>query len=75
MHGITREMVEQEPRFAERRPDILAFAQGLPFVAHNASFDIGVLRDASGVSGLDCPEVRHACTLQTYRGLGQTLDH
>ncbi len=73
IHGITPAMVKHEPRFAERRPDILAFAQGLPFVAHNASFDIGVLRDASGISGLDCPEVRYACTLQISRSVYESL--
>ena len=73
IHGITPEMVEGEPRFAERRPDILTFAQGLPFVAHNASYDMGVLRAASGVSGLDFPEIRYACTLQVARAVYEDL--
>ncbi len=73
IHGITPEMVEHEPRFAARRPDIFAFAQGLPFVAHNAAFDMGVLRSASAVSGLDFPEIRYACTLQFARAVYEDL--
>jgi len=67
LHGITPEMVRHEPRFAQRLPEILAFADGLPFVAHNAAFDIGVIRDACDVSDLVWPRLSYACTLVLSR--------
>lgn len=63
IHGITSVMVRDQPRFAQRLPEILAFAAGLPFVAHNAAFDMGVIRDACDVSDLAWPKVTYACTL------------
>ncbi len=63
LHGITPAMVRGEPRFKERLPEILAFADGLPFVAHNAAFDMGVIRDACDVSDLAWPQASYACTL------------
>lgn len=63
IHGITAAMVQGQPRFADRLPEILAFAEGLPFVAHNAAFDMGVIRDACDASDLSWPELSYACTL------------
>lgn len=77
LHGITPAMVEHEPRFAARFGDILGFVGDLPLVAHNASFDVGVIRDACAVSGLDWPSLRYACSLvlarQTYELLSYSL--
>ncbi|MEK6191357.1 MAG: exonuclease domain-containing protein [Chloroflexota bacterium] len=67
LHGITPAMVRNEPRFAARLPEILAFADGLPLVAHNAAFDMGVIRDACGVSDLLWPRASYACTLVLSR--------
>ncbi len=67
LHGITPAMVRHRPRFAALLPEIVAFADGLPFVAHNAAFDMGVIRDACDVSGLDWPNVSYACTLVLAR--------
>jgi DNA polymerase III epsilon subunit-like protein len=63
LHGITPSVVRGEPRFAQRLHEILAFADGLPLVAHNAAFDIGVIRDACVVSDLPWPAASYACTL------------
>ena len=77
LHGITPAMVRDEPRFAELLPEILAFVGGLPLVAHNAAFDVGVLRDACDVSGVPWPTVDYACSLvlarQTYELLSYSL--
>lgn len=63
LHGITPAMVRGEPRFADRLPEIIAFAEDLPLVAHNAAFDMGVIRDACVVSDLAWPAASYACTL------------
>jgi DNA polymerase-3 subunit epsilon len=38
-------------------------------VAHNASFDVGVLRATLGHFGIACPEFRVTCTLKLARRL------
>jgi DNA polymerase-3 subunit epsilon len=77
LHGITPEMVRGEPRFQSRLAEILDFAGNLPLVAHNAAFDVGVIRDACDASELPWPNLSYACTLvlarQTYRLLSYSL--
>ena len=75
IHGITPAMVHGEPRFAQRLPEILAFADGLPLVAHNAAFDMGVIRAACFASDLLCPETSYACTLVFSRATWSLLSY
>jgi DNA polymerase-3 subunit epsilon len=75
LHGITPAMVRGEPRFAKRLPEILAFADGLPLVAHNAAFDMGVIRDACDASGLPWPTASYACTLVLSRSTWSLLSY
>ena len=75
IHRITPAMVHGEPRFAQRLPEILAFADGLPLVAHNAAFDMGVIRAACFVSELPCPEASYACTLVFSRATWSLLSY
>lgn len=63
LHGITPQMVADAPRFAEIWPLILEYIGDSVVVAHNAAFDLGVIRDACSVSGLPWPSMRYACTL------------
>lgn len=46
VHGISEEDVKNEKTFAELLPDIEAFVDGLPLVAHNASVEKCCIRDA-----------------------------
>lgn len=43
IHGLTAEFLSDKPVFADRMGDIMAFLDGAPFVAHNASFDVGMI--------------------------------
>ena len=67
LHGITPAMVQHEPRFAARLPEILAFARGLPLVAHNAGFDMGVIAASCAASYLPSPTLDYLCSLQVAR--------
>jgi len=50
--GITNEMVEDAPTFAQLAPELLARLQGKLLVAHNARFDYGFLKSEFGRLGL-----------------------
>ncbi|MBK8584044.1 MAG: GIY-YIG nuclease family protein [Bacteroidetes bacterium] len=43
--GITNEMVEDAPKFYEIAKDIVTLTDGAVFVAHNAQFDYGFIRE------------------------------
>ncbi|MSR01001.1 MAG: DNA polymerase III subunit epsilon [Gammaproteobacteria bacterium] len=43
VHGISRQQLMNEPRFAEIASEFLSFVEGAELVIHNAAFDIGFL--------------------------------
>ena len=45
IHGITEYMVHDAPTFEEFWPKFKVFIENQTIIAHNASFDIGVLRE------------------------------
>ena len=67
LHGITAEMVRDAPEWPQALAQIMGFAGGRPMVAHNAAFDMGVMRAACTASSLLWPELRYACTLMIAR--------
>ena len=67
IHGITPAMVETAPLWRDQLDDLLAFTDGDTLVAHNAGFDMGVIRAASAASQLECPSLSYLCSLQVAR--------
>ena len=67
IHGITPAMVIDAPLWADQQDRILDFADGDAFVAHNAGFDMGVMKSAAVASGLPVPESRRADSLRIAR--------
>lgn len=67
IHGITPAMVIDAPLWAQQQERILDFADGDTFVAHNAGFDMGVMKAAAAASGLPVPESRWADSLKIAR--------
>lgn len=63
LHGITPEMCRNAPDWPDSLAEILRIADGRPFVAHNAAFDFGVVRDACDYSQMSWPTANYACTL------------
>ncbi|MEO8673816.1 MAG: DNA polymerase III subunit epsilon [Tahibacter sp.] len=43
VHGISREFLEDKPRFVDVVEEFLAFVSGAELVIHNAAFDVGFL--------------------------------
>ena len=43
VHGITREFLQDKPRFADVHAEILAFVSGAEVIIHNAPFDVAFL--------------------------------
>ncbi|MFZ5950760.1 MAG: 3'-5' exonuclease [Candidatus Rifleibacteriota bacterium] len=76
IHGITPAMTRKSPTFAQIYPEIRKRLQGRLMVAHNESFDRGVLQKSMAHSGLDYRELelpeRWECTVKIYRRLGFT---
>jgi DNA polymerase-3 subunit epsilon len=77
IHGITAEMVAGAPRFGDLFAEIGGFIGDDVLVAHNAAFDLGVIRSALEVSGLRAPAYDYACTVvlsrKTYRLVSHSL--
>jgi DNA polymerase-3 subunit epsilon len=68
IHGLTVEDVRDAPGFAEIwESRIRPFIGGLPLAAHNAAFDMGVLRAALEWYELPIPPLDYFCTLKLAR--------
>ena len=75
IHGIRPEDVKNKPRFGEIWNSIYEFIQGFPLVAHNASFDLSVLRATLTESELEWPELEYACTYVLSRKINNLTSH
>jgi DNA polymerase III subunit epsilon len=67
VHGITPDAIVDAPSWEEVLPELLLFTEGLPMVAHNASFDMGVLRASAEAVNFDLPALNYFCSLQLAR--------
>ena len=59
VHGLTLERLQDEPKFAEIAPALLAFIRGAELIIHNAPFDIGFLNKELELTGL--PVLNNYC--------------
>lgn len=70
LHGIRWEDVRTAPNFAELWPELAGWlSPGTHLAAHNAAFDMSVLRACCERYGIDPPAVRQVCTLRAARSL------
>lgn len=67
VHGLHAEDVADAPRFEDLWPTIVQHLQGLPLVAHNATFDLSVIKDATSCVGAHRPPLRFGCSLVLAR--------
>tara|TARA_B100000795_G_scaffold266511_1_gene249800 strand:+ start:703 stop:1623 length:921 start_codon:yes stop_codon:yes gene_type:complete len=64
IHGINEETVENEPEFDVIYSKIKDDFENYPIIAHNASFDISVLRHTLDLYDLPYPKTNYTCTYQ-----------
>ncbi|MFC0560663.1 exonuclease domain-containing protein [Halalkalibacter alkalisediminis] len=73
IHGITPEDVKNAPSFHEAWKDISHLLEGNLVIAHNASFDMSVLRYSLDECRLEYPSFSYNCTVnvskKTWHGL------
>jgi DNA polymerase III subunit epsilon len=67
IHGIMAPDVAGALLWSEQLADLVAFADGDALVAHNAGFDMGVIKAACAASYLDCPDFSYLCSLRVAR--------
>lgn len=67
IHGIRPEDVVDAADWMTQLTDLAAFVGDDVVVAHNAGFDMSVLRRACEVTDAECPPFRYVCSLQTAR--------
>ncbi|MBI4898633.1 MAG: 3'-5' exonuclease [Actinobacteria bacterium] len=67
VHGITPADVIGQPTFTDIWPELVHYAACYPLVAHNANFDMGVLRGELERANLQTPTVRYGCSMALAR--------
>jgi len=67
VHGIHPHDVIEAPDFAELWPNLLPYLEHQVVVAHNAQFDMGVLRNVLKQYDIPYPAMQYACTFQIAR--------
>lgn len=67
IHGLSDDDTYNAPPFDRVWQQVLNFSEGLPFVAHNAVFDYGCIKEACKVYRLEPPENPFLCTLVAAR--------
>lgn len=67
IHGIKKEDVKFEPEFNELWNEIKPFIENQTLVAHNANFDIGILRKTLEHYKIAIPKFNYFCTYQIAR--------
>ncbi|SER39690.1 3'-5' exonuclease [Salipaludibacillus aurantiacus] len=63
VHGITWEDVKDSPTFEDLWPELSGYFQNNLVIAHNASFDISVLRHALDQYNIAYPAMEYNCTV------------
>lgn len=67
IHGIRAADVLDAPGWVEQLPDLVEFAGADILVAHNAGFDMGVIKSACAATGQPVPAYDYMCSLQLSR--------
>lgn len=75
IHGIRPAMVKNEPEFNVIWDKIKDYFNGSLVVAHNAAFDISVLRRTLELYNIEYPEFNYICTMKLARNFYRGIDN
>lgn len=75
VHGITPEMLEDQPVFADIAGDLADLMHGRTLVAHNAAFDYSFLTAEAEIAGVVLPVDSVMCTVELARRLELGVDN
>ena len=67
IHGLMAVDVVDAPLWSEQLPSLVGFVGDDHLVAHNAGFDMGVIKAACLATGITVPQYRYMCSLQLAR--------
>jgi len=75
VHGLTAEMLEDQPTFGEIAADLITLLKGRTLVAHNVGFDYGFLAAEAELAGDVLPVDTVMCTVELARRLELGLEN
>ena len=75
IHGIRPAMVENEPEFDKVWEKIKHHFNGNLVIAHNASFDISVLRKSAELYEIELPSFEYICTMKLARNFYKGIEN
>jgi DNA polymerase-3 subunit epsilon len=75
VHGIKPADVKQSPTFDQLWNEIYPLLNNAFLIAHNASFDLGVLRKTLDYYQLPYPGLHYACSVHIFRRIWSGLSH
>jgi DNA polymerase III subunit epsilon len=75
IHGLTAEMLEDQPQFSEIVADVAQLVRGRTLVAHNVAFDYGFLTAEAELAGVELPIDSVMCTVELARRLELGTDN
>jgi len=73
VHGITRERLEKEPRFADVHEEFAEFIRGAELIIHNASFDVAFLDSELGRVPGGARKIADWCTVLDTLALARRM--
>lgn len=75
IHGIRPSMVENELEFDKVWESIKHYFNESLVIAHNASFDISVLRNSAGLYDIKLPNFKYICTMKLARNFYKGIEN
>ncbi|HEX5144201.1 MAG TPA: DEDDh family exonuclease [Mycobacterium sp.] len=75
VHGITAEMLEDQPTFADIAGDLASLLRGRTLVAHNVGFDYAFLANEAEQADVELPVDTVMCTVELARRLDLGLEN